>query len=589
MIVPMKKVTIFVYEKEKDEALRKLRQLGALHIKNIKPPVAEDISVIEQKISNTEKLINYINTFEQLKPQKEAKNPEEIVDKFVELTQKRDSLLNELEELRTYIQWFEKWGKVSLDSIKELEKYGIYIHLYTVDKSYLKKIPADKNIFIVNQDKFNVYLALIGQNPEDRLELKEEIIPQVNPDDIYNRYNQLELELQKINKELADFTAYKEILEKYHAELLKNHEFNLVRYGMGSEERIAFLQGFCPTDNVPEISKNADKNGWGFIVEEPDDPSEVPTLIRNPKWIRIIDPVFKFMGTLPGYHETDISFWFLIFFSIFFALLIGDAGYGLTFLLATFLLRKKYKSAPSEPFTLFYLLSATTILWGSLSLTFFGYVIDVNKVVFIPKFIGKVNSYIRDNNNMMFITFLIGVIQLSLAHLINALRIINTLKAISEIGWIFIMWGLFFVAGGLVLNNPMPGFTVYLFLIGFILAGCFANPQKNILKGILSGIGNLPLSIISAFSDIVSYIRLFAVGLATVIVASSFNDMALGAGISNPIAGLISALILVFGHGLNILLGLMAVIVHGIRLNMLEFSGHLNMEWSGKPYKPFKE
>jgi len=590
MIVKMKKVTLFLLEKEKDDALHKLRKLGVLHIKNIKSPVSEDISLLEQKISNVEKVINFINSFEEIKAQKETQNPEQITKRFIDLLQGKEKLLNEKYELESLLNWYERWGKVSIGLIKELQKYGVYIKLYTVEKGFLKKLPEEKNIVVVGQDKFNAYIVLFGESEDDHLDLKEELIPQENPNEVYKRYGEVLSELEKVDKEIFDLTAYRDSIAKYKEELLKQYEFNLVRYGMGAEEKICFLQGFCPVDTVPGLKKRADKEGWGYIVEEPDVPEEVPTLIRNPRWIRIIDPVFKFMGTLPGYNEVDISFWFLLFFSIFFAMLIGDAGYGIVFLLGTYLLRRKYKKAPAEAFILFYVLSITTIIWGAVTGTWFGY----EKIARLPFFkylvVDRVNSFIDENQNfMMFITFVIGVIQLSIAHLITALKYINSLRSLSEIGWVLILWGLFFVAGNLVLGKPLPGFTAYLFIAGALLAALFANPKGNLLKGFLAGIGDLPLSIISAFSDIVSYLRLFAVGYATVIVASSFNDMALGAGISGPLSALIAAMVLVFGHGLNIVLGLMAVIVHGIRLNMLEFSGHLNMQWSGKPYKPFRE
>ena len=122
---------------------------------------------------------------------------------------------------------------------------------------------------------------------------------------------------------------------------------------------------------------------------------------------------------------------------------------------------------------------------------------------------------------------------------------------------------------------------------GVALVLLFQNFQRNVVKGVLATLADLPLSLISAFSDIVSYLRLFAVGYASVVVASSFNGMA-GPMLGSPLTGLFGAVILFLGHGLNIILGMMAVIVHGIRLNMLEFSGHLGMQWSGKPYKPFK-
>jgi len=102
-------------------------------------------------------------------------------------------------------------------------------------------------------------------------------------------------------------------------------------------------------------------------------------------------------------------------------------------------------------------------------------------------------------------------------------------------------------------------------------------------------IGNLPLSIISAFGDVVSYLRLFAVGMAGAVVEVSFNNMAIGDGVDNLLKGIIAVLIIIFGHGLNIVLCMMSVIVHGIRLNMLEFSGHLGMQWTGQKYEPFRE
>jgi V/A-type H+-transporting ATPase subunit I len=117
----------------------------------------------------------------------------------------------------------------------------------------------------------------------------------------------------------------------------------------------------------------------------------------------------------------------------------------------------------------------------------------------------------------------------------------------------------------------------------------FTSPQKNILKGLGQGLGALALNLVNSFTDVVSYIRLFAVGLATVAVADSFNRMALDIGFGSFFSGIAAALILFIGQGLNILLGPMSVLVHGVRLNVLEFCGHLNVTWSGFSYKPLKE
>ena len=117
----------------------------------------------------------------------------------------------------------------------------------------------------------------------------------------------------------------------------------------------------------------------------------------------------------------------------------------------------------------------------------------------------------------------------------------------------------------------------------------FSESRGGFFKNLAISLFNLPLKIIGYFADILSYLRLFAVGYATVMVAVSFNNMAQDVGFNSILTGLISAGLLFFGHALNILLGLMSVLVHGVRLNMLEFSSHLNIEWKGKRYSPFRE
>jgi len=135
----------------------------------------------------------------------------------------------------------------------------------------------------------------------------------------------------------------------------------------------------------------------------------------------------------------------------------------------------------------------------------------------------------------------------------------------------------------------MPAWTSGLLLIGSLLLLAFSEPQRNIFKAMAASLTNIPLKIVSSFADIVSYLRLFAVGYASVVLAGTFNNITASIGFHSIPAGLASAGILFIGHLLNLVLGFMAVIVHGIRLNMLEFSGQMGMGWSGKEYTPFKE
>ncbi len=334
----------------------------------------------------------------------------------------------------------------------------------------------------------------------------------------------------------------------------------------------------------------AKKNGLGYMVEDPEDITKVPTLITNPKWVRIVDPVFNFMNTIPGYGEFDISRTFLIFFSLFFAMLIGDAGYGLIFLALTFFFRKKFRKSPAEMFVLMYVLSTSTIIWGILTGTWFGAEQIARLPVISSCVIQKISSFGEDNQKFMIaFSFFIGAVHLSIARLLRMARWGKSLKSLAEAGWISVIWGMYFAAGLLVIGRDFPEFAKWLLVGGCALVLLFEKFQKNVLKGMLKTLADLPLSFIGAFSDVVSYLRLFAVGYASVVLAENFNAMAIGNGVNSILGALMAAIILFAGHTLNIALALMAVLVHGIRLNLLEFSGQLGMEWSGKKFTPFKE
>jgi V/A-type H+-transporting ATPase subunit I len=592
MIVPMKKITLLISAVSRQSALNKCRMLGVLHIRHIQPPQGEEIDQINQKMGDTDKVLTILESVDSEVTRKSSKaDASDTVTHILETLSKLNSLKSELEEKQNLAQWFELWGDISPESVSALRKNGVFIRFYLGNHAGLKKIPGDKKIRVVKEIGSAVLLTLFSESEDERLDFKEETLPDIEPDLLRKEIRKIEKEISHLSKELKSSAAIIDRIREFRNSLKKKLEMSQALNGMGEAEGFVYLQGFCPVDNVPDLKQYAEKEGWGYVVQDPDEPAEVPTLLRNPKPIRIINPLFKFMGTFPGYEEKDISAWFLIFLSLFYAILIGDAGYGLIFLGLTFLAQKKIgRSVPSEAFKLIYVMSGATVIWGIITGTWFGYEQIADLPVFKSGVIKAIDSFAEDNSQlMMYICFIIGIIHLSLAHLINFFNLINSLRAIGEIGWICILWSIFFLISTLVIGKPMPVITLPLLGTGILLALVFSNYQKNILKGIGETSFELPLSVISSFSDLMSYLRLFAVGFASVQVASSFNNIAIGTGIDNILKGFIAAIVLLFGHSLNIVLGLMAVLVHGVRLNMLEFSGHLRQQWSGREYKPFRE
>ncbi len=351
-----------------------------------------------------------------------------------------------------------------------------------------------------------------------------------------------------------------------------------------------YWKGYIPEKQIDAFTTAADQNGWGYVIEDTtdEDVDEVPTLIYTSRWGDRIRPVMNFMGLVPGYNELDVSQVFMLFFTFFTGILVGDAGYGLVFLLLTLFAHKKAGFKRQVEFQLMYTLSVSILFWGVLTGTYFGSETVANIPFLANLRVEKLASFGGDNVFVQRFMFFVGAIHLTVGHLQQAIRYINRLKALAQLGWISITWGLYFIVNQMVLQVPAPDYMPWLFIGGALLVALFASSGTSFFKGMLSSIGNLPLNIINGFSDIISYVRLYAVGLSTVLMAASFNDMAIGDGLTTVLAGLGAVIILILGHGLNMALAAMAVLVHGVRLNMLEYAGHADVEFSGSEYNPFK-
>ena len=592
MIVPMKKIAVLVQSKDADSTLKTLASLGVLHVIHRKPPQGKDISAIEDDIDLTDKAINILKTAEsdnkKNKPGSTWSKPDNWKSKAQHIIDLQDRL-SRLEEYgrvaKNEITEWQSWGNFDPEEIKTLAEKNIYLRLYRVPVKKIKDFPPSAIVKKLSVKKGIANCAVISRDKSET-SFKEVPLPKMGIERMQTRLSKDQKVIESIKNDMqkhlsciGDFSAAKKTLQK---EL----EFQEALSGMGESGSIAYLTGFAPDDKVEALLKMSKKEKWGITTSDPSPEERVPTLIRNPKWISIIAPVFKVLEIVPGYKELDISLWFLVFLSIFFGMLIGDAAYGIIFFALTLIAQKKLgKKVPNKAgFILLYVFSSCAIIWGVLTGTFFGQ-------AWLPESIKPLMPILRNSKNMQSLCFLIGVIHLTIGHLWRAILKAPSPKALSDMGWVSVLWGAFFLAKTLILGESFPQFAKWFFIVGPILVVLFTdlNLNRHILKGIGSGLGNLLLNFVNSFTDVVSYIRLFAVGLATVAIADAFNKMAMGIGFNSILTGLATALILLLGHTLNIILGPLAVLVHGVRLNVLEFCNHVDIRWSGFSYKPLRE
>ncbi len=582
------------------EDLEVLGKLGLVHISPFQPAKDESIDRLQNRIKQLEDAMAVLDGVEEAEPSsavevndyaKEERGDIALLEKVIETDKTNRELQKQIVELSKAKEWYKTWGNISLDDIRNINGRGVYLKLYEVSEKDLKSIRNREDVKLAGQSGGVCQLVLISEDKEAALNYQQIELQGIS-------FQKVETDLSEKNTELANgqqlliqLKKQKNLIADALDERNNRLKVRTVQYGgVAFHDKLRCWEGFVPEDKVESVTETAEQNGWGYIVREPrpDEHDFVPTLLRNPKWTDKIKPVMGFMGLVPGYDEIDVSKVFLIFFTFFTGILVGDAGYGLIFFALTLLAHWKTGFVKKIEFGLFYTLSVSIMTWGVLTGTYFGAETIAN-IPFLKQLqVGYLASFGGDDLRIQQFMFLIGAVHLSIGHIQKGWKYINSVVPIGQIGWVSIVWGLYFLVNDMVLGIEGPVFMPWLFIGGAALVALFSSPGQPFFKGMLSSLGNLPLNVINGFSDVISYIRLYAVGLSTVLMASSFNDMAIGDGITTLASGIGAVLILILGHALNMTLAAMAVLVHGVRLNMLEYAGHASVEFSGSDYNPFK-
>ena len=602
MIEKMKTVCIVAQDTHREELLNTLRDLGILHIaekNSADSKLLERLSVLSHLM---QELKDYV---------KESKKENELLsdEQFEKMSQsavialeRKSALKDSLNALLLEIERINMWGDFDPQSIKDLPD-NFDLHFYSIDKKGYMSIKEDENIkFICIAPVKKMKTVAVFGRLDPAVGAVEFNLPEKGLSELKEEAEKCKREISECENILTEAAGH---LKSYSRQLLNTQnavEYSSADRSLETDSGLVWITGYIPAAEKEKFSDAAKEHGWAWLINDvEEDDANVPTKIRYNKITRLIKPLFDILGTVPGYREYDISFWFLAFFALFFAMIIGDAGYGVLFLICTAVINIKMKKITNVTLLL-YLLSSATVIWGALTGTWFGLEgamkIPFLKALVIPAFANYPEYFgitaTDAQNNVMKFCFSIGVVQLALACIMNIKRKIGqkNLSWISDLGWLFAISALYFVVLYLVIGQQINlGIVGAIVGLGFLLVVFFGgmDPKKTFSQGFKAGLGNtftVFLDTISAFGNVMSYIRLFAVGMASLAIAQSFNNMT--SGFSGALV-IVGAVIMIIGHILNIVMGFLSVVVHGVRLNLLEFSGQLGMEWSGIAYNPFRK
>lgn len=638
MIVPMKKVSLVVLNKERKDALLQLKKVGVVHLEQIDGS-SEQLSLYKEASNNAVAANAILSDIKVAKKKSfsstvKTLSNDEIIDKckhIIDISDKKKKLLEEIASDAAEIERFANWGQVDIEDFAYLKEKGISFKMYEIPEDKYGLIDEKVTTICVNRIKKIVRFLLIDASEERPEGLPPEAfevpMPVLSTKDLAKRVEDNETEISKIEEELKAETVYISQIQDFKSNLESDIQFETIYSGMGQENSgkttdLAWLTGYVPIDSFDKLKDCVTKNSWAMAASDPTEEDNVPTKLKNNKFVSLIYPLTDFLGTVPGYHEYDISGWFLLFFCVFFGMIFGDGGYGLLVTVASLVLVLKslfQKKSVSPLMGLLLLLGLSTVAWGTVTCTWFGLKPEqlpawLTSLSITPISNAAGSDYrlylpwntevgLTTGQNLQIFCFTLAFLQLSVAHLKGMARNRKSLKVLGEFGSLLQIWGMFYVVLsmvvssalfplGLVVNN-IPVGTIAIALVGggFALSFIFSNYEGNIGASILESCKNIIsvlLGVVNVFSDIVSYIRLWAVGLAGSAISNTVNEMA-GPLLGHAITFIAFVALIAFGHGLNMVLNLLSVIVHGVRLNTLEFSTHLGMSWSGFKYNPFAE
>ena len=637
MIVPMKKVSLIIRENKKDETLKKLRKLGIVHIE-IAEGAGERLASLQEQIVLLESAIFTIGKRKNVE-QKEVSTAEalSVATRIQTLDAEKKQCVAERIALSSELDRLKSWGDIDPSSICDLESKGYEISFYEMPKTEYELLSESIKTVRIDATKSTVRFMLLKSTKEDldesvsSLNVYRLALPQLSTSEMKQRLSELSTRMNEIDEMIASNACYIESIKRAVGATEKEIEFETYATGMADENlspeneaplSVSYFTGYIEAENLDSIKQTAQSNSWGLLVEEPSVEDNVPTKLKNNKFVSLIYPLTDFLGTVPGYFEYDISGWFLAFILIFFGIIFGDGGYGLLIcaVVAIPIIKSLIAKKQISPmFLLVGLFGLSTVLWGTLTCTWFGLSpeqlpawlkslsIPVISNVYVDKiwypFWTNGTAGLTTAQNLQIFCFSLALIQLTVAHIKGATRNKKSIKMLGDIGSILQLLGIYYLVLSLVVNAevfsfglviggvPIGTVAIALIGVGFVLSFVFSNYEGSIIKSILSSLKNIVsvlLGVVNVFSDIVSYIRLWAVGIAGAAISATVNELV------SPLLGnfmfmIFAIVLLVFGHGLNMILNILSVIVHGIRLNTLEFSSHLDMSWSGHKFKPFKE
>ena len=597
MIQPMLKYSFLVYHKEYRKFLLDLRRRGMVHIIEKEKELTSEIRDKFDHIKDVEAVIKFLS-----KREVERKDADcslsgaeafDIVKNGMADLEAKQQLLNILK--KEYIL-VEPWGDFSRETIKKLAENRLKIRYYTTSaKGFDKKWLAEYPIEVISHHAGQVYFVMLEKGylteeiPAEEMRAPDRPLSEIKAD-----IEKTENEIKELNA-LFDKHASESMnaIDRYWKQMVESVEFDkaIMHTRHEAEEKVMLLEGWVPEKQKEELIQYLDKQNILYAEEQAKEEDKVPIKLENSRFSKLFEPIGDFYE-LPNHRELDLVPFFAPFYMMFFGFCLGDAGYGLFIVAMAAIFKPKFPKFKSI-LTLAQVLGLSTVVFGMLTGTFFGIDLINAEIAWLE----GVRRFMVDPSQLFYLAIILGVVQIVFGLFIKVVNITRTRGfryAYSTIGWLILLLGfgaLYGLNASGNVSESMYSTLLYVILaVSGLLILILNNPKRNILANFGAGVWDTYGMLTGLLGDLLSYLRLFALGVSSAILGMVFNSMAMNMKPDNIILGpLVMLIILVFGHSITLFMAALGAFVHPIRLTFVEFYKNAGFTGGGKRYTPFKK
>ena len=611
MIEKMKKLTFLVYHREYEDFLHRLQDLGVMHVvtSEVNPQQSEAISgYVEQirQLTALQKEMKELLAENKAKGEGQEANVNEATTFDIVQLSERFQQFAELRrreaEQTTQLAKLEPWGDFDPAAVREkLQAAGCELQFYVAPtKTFKKEVETTYPVMAVSEAKKNTYFVLVARDSEVDIPATRLSLPDVSQSQLQAEHATIAQKLKQETEALTQLSQenlphVEEALRVLNAKM----QFDTVKEGTATTAagHLMVLNGWFPAARQAEVEQAFSDNQAWYEISNPTLDDDIPICLKNNRFFRLFEMITK-LYMLPKYNELDLTPFFAPFYIVFFGLCLGDSGYGLFITIAVLLTKMFVKNMGDglrSALNLLLTMGISAFVFGFLSGAFFGFnLYDPKDVLNTPLF-DKIGAAVSLDNSQMFnLSLILGFIQIVFGMI---LKIVNKhiqfgfRYSVSSIAWLLVV-----LSGAVIMFLPQYApIANWVAIAGLAMAFCYNSPDtyKNPITGLPLNVG---LGLWDAYNmatgmlgDMLSYIRLFALGLSGGIVASVFNSLAAGFAPDNIILGpLVMIIIFVFGHALNMFMNVLGAFVHPMRLTFVEFFKNSGYAGGGLEYTPFK-